>query len=139
MGKTKGAGTLFKIMATTPVTVGNITNITPPNPTRETIDATTLSSPDNCREFDVGWIDAGEVNVSGYYDPSTGGGQAELEALLYSGEKETFDVVYPTGIGKTLSFDGFVTSVAPAVELEGYIAWECTIKVTGKPTMATTA
>lgn len=136
--QTFGAGTLFKIDATTPVTVGELTSITPPNKSADTVDTTTLSTADGYRTYKQGWKDGGEVSLSGYYDPTTGEGQAELEALFDSGEEETFKVVYPTGIGKTLSFNGVVTGIAPGVEMDGLITFECTIKVSGKPTMAAT-
>lgn len=135
---TWGKGTLFKIMSTVPVTVAEVTGITPPSPTRETMDNTTLSTSDSYRTFMAGWIDGGECSLSGFYDPTTGKGQTELEALRDSGEVESFAVVYPSGIGKTLTFDGIVTSVAPGVEMDGLISMECTIKVSGKPTMAAT-
>jgi predicted secreted protein len=136
--QTFGQGTLFKIDSTTPVTVGELTTITPPQRSADTIDTTTLSTADGYRTFIQGWKDGGEVSLSGFYDPTTGAGQAELETLFDSGVVETFKIVYPTGIGKTLSFDGIVTGISPGVELEGQITFECTIKVSGKPTMAAT-
>ena len=92
--QTKGVGTIFKIMSAIPVTVGELTAINPPSMSADTIDTTTLSSADGYRTFIQGWKDGGEVSVSGYYDPTTGNGQAELEALFDSGEVEGFNIVF---------------------------------------------
>jgi predicted secreted protein len=138
MSQTKGMGTTFKIMSDTPVTVGELKSISPPSRSADTIDTTTLSNDDGYRTFIQGLKDGGEVSLSGFYDPTEGNGQAELEDLFDSGDVETFNIVYPDGIGQTLEFDGILTAVAPAVEMEDSITFECTIKVSGKPTMAAT-
>lgn len=135
---TKGAGTLFKIMSEVPVTVGDLVSLNPPSRSADTIDTTNLSTPDGYRTFIQGWKDGGEVSASCQYDPTVGNGHSEIEALFDSGELETFNIVYPEGIGMTLAFDGIVTGIEPAVDLEDLIMFDFTIKVSGKPTMAAT-
>src|SRR5687768_227094 len=70
-----GFGTQFKrAIGTAPGTtyevIANVTNISGPSRSRETIDVTAHDSPDQYMEFIGGLKDGGEVSLDINYDPS---------------------------------------------------------------------
>ena len=70
---TKGMGTKFNIGAEgSKKTVAELTEIGGMELSADTIEVTTLDSTDGYREFMQGLKDAGEVSLSGYFNPTTG-------------------------------------------------------------------
>lgn len=116
--------------------IANLTEISGLEISADTIDVTTLDSTDGYREFIGGLKDGGEVGVSGFFDPTTGKGQAEFLEALESGEVSSFTIEFPTAIGKKWTFKGIVTAFTTGVSLEDPLSFEGSIKVTGKPTLA---
>ena len=133
---TNGLGTKIKMGEDA---IANLTEISGLEISADTIDVTTLDSVGGYREFVGGLKDAGEVGVSGFFDPTEGQGQAEFLAALESGEVQDFTIEFPTAIGKKWSFKGIVTTFTTSVSLEDPLSFEGNIKVTGKPTLAALA
>lgn len=119
--------------------VAGLTSIGPPNKTAETLDTTTLDSDGGYRTFIGGFKDGGEVQISGYFEPGDVG-QNALDAAYESGDVENFEIVFPADLGASWTFQGVVTAYSGGnAELEELIGFEATIKVSGKPTLNTTA
>ena len=103
----------------------------------DSIDVTDLGNTDGYRESLPGFKDGGEVTVSGFLD-SEDEGQEECLTLMNSGEVVPCEIVFPAKIGKTWSFNAGVTKYATNADLEDAVAFETTLKVSGKPTLAAT-
>ena len=133
---TNGLGTKIKMGEDA---IANLTEISGLEISADTIDVTTLDSVGGYREFVGGLKDAGEVGISGFFDPTEGQGQAEFLAALESGVVQDFTIEFPAAIGKKWSFKGIVTTFTTSVSLEDPLSFEGNIKVTGKPTLAALA
>lgn len=103
----------------------------------DSIDVTDLGNTDGYRESLPGFKDGGEVTVSGFLDGEDEG-QEECLTLMNSGEVVPCEIVFPAKIGKTWSFNAGVTKYATNADLEDAVAFEATLKVSGKPTLAAT-
>lgn len=130
----RALGTKLKINSTA---VGGLTEIGGLSLSADTLDVTTLDSADGYREFVGGFKDGGEVSVSGYFDNTTGKGQAELYAAFESGDIEEFAIEFPTDLDAKWTFDGVVTGIETGASLEDLVSFSATIKVSGKPTLGT--
>jgi predicted secreted protein len=130
-----GKGTILKYAAGTEV--GELTGITGPSMSGETIDVSNHESADGFREFISGMKDGGEISMEGNFIEGDAG-QAALLASLISGAVESFVVLFTDGAQFAVS--GIVTAFEPDAPFDGKISFSATIKVTGKPafTAATT-
>lgn len=116
------------------VEIAEITAITPPTRTRDTVDVTHLNSPDGFREFLGGWKDGGTVELEGNWIPGDTNGQAGLEADFESDEPQNYTIQYPSSLGVSMDFAGIVTRApTPTVTTDGKLGFSAAIKVTGKP------
>lgn len=131
----RALGTKLKIGETVSAKViGELTSISSPSMSAETIDVTTLDSEGEYREFIGGFKDGGEVSASGYFNPQDAG-QAAVYAALESGETTPFAIEFPAALGAKWEFKGVVTSYQTNADLEEAIGFEITIKVSGKPVL----
>jgi predicted secreted protein len=136
---TKGKGAKFWLwdsLLPTPalVAVANITSITPPVQTRDTIDVTTHDSAGDYREFISSLIDAGEATFVINYDPGSAG-ETLIRARFADGLLNSFaiDLNKPGSATKRrTSGTGIVTSFAPAdVVIDDKMTATVTVKVSG--------
>src|SRR5690554_2731350 len=107
MAESTGLKTQF-ILGTN--TIGQVASISPPGPTRETVDVEDLNPADEFKKKLIGLIDGGDMSFTINFDPEDTGHQA-CEAALYSGVEQTCKIKYPSGKGYT--FSGYVTGFAP--------------------------
>ena len=135
MAKAVGVGTQFHLGD---AQVGGLSSIGGLDMSADTVDVTTLGNTTGYRDFLAGFKDGGEVPISGYLDGEDAGQSAALEAF-HSGEEQNCKIVFPTAIGKTWSFKGIVTKYTTGVEVDGAVTFEASVKVCGKPELATTA
>lgn len=112
-----------------------ITNITPPQPSRDSIDASHELSPDSYREFIAGLTDAGEVSIEFNWNPQsavTGIAALYTELALPSASAtKTRRIVFPNG--STMEFEAFCTGISPEIPLDDKMTATATFKVTGRP------
>ena len=132
----RALGTTLEIGATTPVEAAGLTSIGGLELTADSIDVTTLESSGGYREFIAGFKDAGEVSIEGYFNNTTGKGQAELYALFESGATEDFAIKFPASLNAKWTFKGVVTGISTSAGLEDPVGFSATIKVSGAPTLA---
>lgn len=132
MGNAKySAGTTLEIGTSA---IGELTEIEGISMSADTMDITTLSSTDGYREYVQGLKDGGEVSMTGFFYPGDAG-QTALVAAFEGGTVDTYAITFPTGIDKKWTFSGIVTAVTTGATLEDPVSFECTVKVTGKPSL----
>lgn len=131
----RALGTKLKMGGTTPIAVAGLTEISGLSLSADSIDVTTLDSDGGYREFIAGFKDAGEVSLSGFFDNTTGKGQAELYAAFESGSVTAFVIEFPAALKAKWSFNGVVTGIETGATLEDPVSFSATIKVSGKPTL----
>lgn len=131
-----GHGTLFKIgNGASPevfTTVAEVTAITPPQMSRDSVDASHNESPDGWREFIGGLKDGGEVELTLNWVPGSATTILLMQEIAAdAGNKQ---VVFPNG--EIFSFAALCTNIGPEAPVDGKMEASVTYKVTGKPTLA---
>lgn len=126
-----GFGVTAEYLATGPstyATIGELVNVSPPSPTRETIDVTHHGSPDGYREYIGSLKDGGEATLFFNY---TEDGYVILQTIFDAGS-ETIRLTFPGSA--TLIFTMIPTGIPlDDVEVDGKMAMSMPMKVTGKP------
>ncbi|WTW96606.1 phage tail tube protein [Streptomycetaceae bacterium NBC_01309] len=113
--------------------LANVTNISGPGLSRETIDVTAHDSPNQWMQFLGGLKDAGEVSVDVNYDP------AEHDTLIADFDDEeprNYRVVFPDTGTTTWEFAGIMTGFEPDAPYDDKLTASLTFKVTGPPTLS---
>jgi len=114
--------------------VAEVTNLTPPGMTRDTVDATHLESDDGYKEFIAGLKESGEATLTVNYVPSAADA---LVAAFENGSGE-FQITFPNKV--TLTFDGIVTGYEwNDVVADDKMSATFTVKCSGKPVLAAPA
>ena len=118
-------------------TVAELTELTPPNMSRDDIDVSNYQSADGYREFIGGLRDGGEVSFKANWLPTnaTHDGNTGLLFAFNSNASQNWKIILPNTL-ITISFSGFLTAFEPDLPLEEQGQLSGTIKVSGKPTVA---
>ena len=129
---TSGVGTKFRrLVGASYEDIAEITKITGPGMTRNTIDVTSLDSTQGFMEYIVGLIDAGDMKLDMIFRRDT---YEVLEADFLAGTVRDYQMILP-GPGKlSLSFQGIVTEIPLDVPKDDAITCACNIKITGPVT-----
>ncbi len=119
-------------------TIANVTSISGPERTRETIDVTSHDSPDGWMEFVGGLKDGGEISVDINYDPSLD--THDLDDDFDDVEPRNYQIVILPGTEDehTWSLRAILTNLGDEFPYDDKMARSMTLKVTGKPTLAAT-
>jgi len=120
-------------------TIAELSTISGPNQTVETIDMTNHSSSNQFREFIAGLRDGGEVTIEGNFIPSDTDGQIALVTDMQAGSTKTAVITGPTSAAYTWTFSAICTSIEMTQPFDGKIGFTATFKITGKPVLAVTA
>jgi len=125
-----GMGTTVTISATAFVA----TSITTPSLKRGSIDVTSLSSPDNCKEFVPGMLEAGDFSMEFYFPGDGVALAATMNEALEAGYLLPFVITFPNS--GSASFDAFITefTIDPVTTGDNAVKGKITAKVSGKPT-----
>lgn len=117
--------------------VAEITELTPPQMSRDDIDVTSHQSSDGYREFISGLRDGGEVSFKANWLPtnSTHDGTTGLLETFNDNVNHNWKVILPNTL-ITIAFSGFLTAFEPDLPLEEQAQLSGTIKVSGKPTVS---
>ncbi len=135
MSKSNSVGTKLNIVGTNTVTVGGLTSIGGIEINAESIDVTALDNITGYREKEPGFKEVGDVSLSGFLDGSDAG-QEQMYTLLNSQAQTDFQIVFPSKIGKTWSFTGYVSAFSTSADVGDAITFEATILVSGQATLA---
>lgn len=136
MSATAALGTALKIGANAIASLSSVGGI---SLSADTIDTTALDTTGGYRTFIAGFKDAGEVSMSGFFDPSDTTGQAALYAAFGTGAVTAFSIVFPSTMGASWAFDGVVTGFSTGASTSDAVTFDATIKVSGVPALTTTA
>lgn len=104
----------------------------------DTIETTTLDTADGYKTYISGLKDAGEVGISGFFNPEAGKGQDTLFTDFEAGTTNAYTIEFPAALNTKWEFDAIVTGFTTGAELEDGISFEATLKVSGKPTLTVT-
>ena len=103
----------------------------------ETLDVTTLTSPDSFKEFIGTWFEASEVPIEGNFIAGDTDGQVALMADQLAMTVQSFVLTLPTAITSTWSFSALVTKFKVGdYAVGGKIDFSASLKISGKPTLA---
>lgn len=119
-------------------TLGEVTGISGPTFSLDTIDTTHHSVTGGYREIVPSFKSAGEVTVEMNFDPSSS------QQDMASGILEDFTdralrnwkIVYPTPTAETFSFAGYVTGFEPSAPVDGKLSATLTVSISGAVTQA---
>lgn len=120
------------------VAVAHLTSVSGISLSAETIDVTALDSTGGYREYLASFKDGGEVPVSGFFDFADDGQQA-LYTAFNDETTDEYSIVFPAVIGAKWTFQGVVTAFETTAEVGNAVGFNATIKVSGKPTLASVA
>lgn len=118
--------------------LGEVTSITPPNPSRDIIDVTSMDSPNTAREFIAGLIDYGEAGFELNWTPGDAT-DALLRTILLEDEPRAWRFTFAvTGSPSTVTctFDAFLTNYQPQAPMDDKMTGSISLKVTGAPVWA---
>jgi predicted secreted protein len=123
---------VFKLGSTT---ISEVTSISAPNLTADTIDVTTHGSTGRYREFIQGLRDGGEITIEGYYTTASAN---TITTQLNTSATATATIDLPT-TPSTTRFTATVicTAFSSEAPVDGAIGYSATFKVTGQPTLGT--
>lgn len=126
----KSLGTKLKKGTTA---IAELTSINGLDLSADTIETTTLDTVEGYRTFMQGLKDAGEVSISGYFDPTD---HASLLTDFENGDSAIYTIEFPADVDYKWEFTAVVTAYSTGAELEDNISFEATFKVSGKPTLS---
>jgi len=115
------------------VPIANVTSISGPELSRETIDVTAHNSEDAWMEFLGSIKDSGEVSVDINYDP------AQHDVLVGDFDDDAprnYQIVFPTTPTTTWSFAALLTGFSSEAPYDDKLSASLTLKVSGKPTIS---
>lgn len=101
----------------------------------DALETTNLASPDGYREFVGGLLDGGEISLSLKFLPDLAG-HAALVTDQNAKTLRNFEWHIPTTTAKKFSFAALITSISIDTDVEKVIEAEVTLKISGKPTLA---
>lgn len=111
------------------LTVAEVTSISPPNPSRDSIDLGHENGPDDWRENMPGMKGGGEVKLEFNFVPG-GDTYNQLMAELDDKLVRRRRIVFPNGA--ILGFSAFLTSLEPTAPLDAQLKAAATFQVSGE-------
>ncbi|MEM6798003.1 MAG: phage tail tube protein [Planctomycetota bacterium] len=96
------------------------------------IDVSNMDSPEQMRQFDPGWADAGEVEVTLQFAKAQ---NAAVYGLFRV--PKGFQIMFADG--SKWEFDGYVKGFGNEIEREGIVTATATAKISGKPAFTAAA
>jgi predicted secreted protein len=126
-------GALLKKYVTSAwVSVGEVTTISGPTMSRETIDVTSLASTGGYREFIAGFRDPGTLTFTMNFNRTD---YDTMKADFESDTEQDYELILPDDEVTTLEFSGLVTELPLNLDPGSQITCNVTIKVTGQVTV----
>lgn len=129
---TSGYSCTFKKGSTA---TAEVTNITGPGMSRNMIDATHLTSPDQVKEYIAGLIDGGQVTLDLNWLPTDATQLAFLTDFL-AGTTQSYSIVWSDAGPTTWAFSGKVQAISPTAPKDDRLSATVTIQLTTKVTQS---
>jgi Phage major tail protein 2. len=119
--------------------IANVTTISGPSRSKETIDVTTHGSPDKYMEFIGGLKDGGEISLELNYDPAQVTHQ-DLDADFEESAPRNYQILILPGDPEehTWAIAGIITELSDEFPYDDKMARSVTLKVSGKPVLTKT-
>lgn len=116
--------------------IAELTSISGPSESMDTIDLTSHDSANAFREFAAGLHDGGEISIEGSFIKGDTTGQIAMHTDFQAGSEKLWIIKMP-GWASAPEFrgQGIVTAYALSYPFDDKISFSATIKVTGKPTL----
>ena len=114
-------------------TLAEVTNLTLPTFSRDSIDASHEQSPGRWREFISGMKDAGEVTCEMNFVANNDSNYHTLFSELGFQETMPRQIVFPDG--SSLAFNAFLTSLEGGAPLDDKMTASATFKLSGEPVL----
>jgi len=116
---------------------GILTGATPPNPTSQEADASHFNAPGHLKKFLPAQIDPGDASFMFHWDPGSDE-DVMIEALRGSRAVRQHRITFPTsdGVGFSWTFEAWIKSIGPRVQLGETLSREVTMRVMTIPTGA---
>ena len=127
---TSAFGTILKKGATA---IAEITGISGPGISRETITTTHMESTNGWQTYIGGLKDGGEVSVDVNFLPTNATQMAAI-ADLKDGSVDTYTIVWSDGSSTEWSFSALVTGIEVNADMSDKLSGSITFKVSGEPT-----
>jgi len=118
--------------------IAELTGISGPSISADTIDATSHDSADAYREFLQGLRDAGEITIEGNFIPGNAG-QIALKTDLDDGSSDAYTITFPAAMATTWTFSAIITAFSTDAPFDDKASFTATLKITGKATLSVTA
>ncbi len=135
MAKYAAFGTALKLNG---VAVANVSSISGPGLSLDTVDVTSHDSVDAWEEVIGGILRSGEITLDIKYDPADATHKNAANGLLYimvSRVADEFTLVFPDSAATTWTFNALVTGFEPSAPADGALTATVKLKLTGKPTL----
>ena len=115
--------------------VAELTDISGPSFSKDTIETTNHGSTDGFREYISGLKDGGEVNLTLNFLPqgATHGYDSGLLSQLVDDEVHNYKIILTDEDATTITFSAIVTSFDIAEPIDDKLSAEVTLKLTGVP------
>lgn len=137
MAKTHAFGTTFSWNGQAVAALNAINGI---ETTVDTAEVTTHDSADAYKEFLPGLLDAGDVSLEGFFEPTDATGQYAMLTDMNARQIRACVITFPASTGATWTFNGLITNIKIGdAPVDGAIPFNATIKVSGKPSFAISA
>jgi predicted secreted protein len=124
--------------ATSGTLIAQITNISGPGLSADTIDVTAHDSTGGYRNFLQGLKDGGEITLDINYDPAGATHKNASGGLLYAfdqGTQDNYALVFPDAATTTWVVPAIVTGFEVGAPMDNKLSASATLKVSGKPTL----
>lgn len=136
-----GIGATLKIANASAVltSVGEVIEISLPNPQTEDVEATHFASPNRQREWVAGLIDNGEISFSINWVPGNATDDIITEAQA-SGDARGVEIIIPSGTAtsETFTFDALIKGFEKNIPIDDRMTATVTMRVSGAVTQAAT-
>lgn len=133
-----GLGTILSLGAPINQDVAELTNISGPGVSADTIDVSShdsLADDDAYRTYVAGLLDGGEISVEGNLTTAVAGNY--IMTALEGRAAIPITITFPATAGvATWTFDGIVTAFETSSPHDAKLGFSASIKVTGQPTLA---
>jgi hypothetical protein len=116
--------------------IAEVSNISGPTLSIDTIDATHYTSPSQFKEFIAGFGDGGEVTFDCNFIGSDTLGQQAFITDAYAKSVKEVIITLSSPIVATWTFDGMVTGIDFSQAMDNKLAFTATIKISGIPALA---
>ncbi|GFH38917.1 phage tail tube protein [Streptomyces pacificus] len=113
--------------------IADVTNLSGPGLSRETLDVTSHGSPDAYMEFLGGLKDAGEVSADINYQPAV---HDVLVDDFDDPAPRNYQIVFPDSGATTWTVKAILTGFEPEMPYDDKATASLTFKISGKPTLS---